>query len=82
MPGNPGQPYQNYVPVHTVDNSGAAAMGLVLGILRVIFGIFIPILGIILACLGFSRARMGAGSSRVPLKTKIEHFTQKRNKIS
>lgn len=61
---NPGRPYQNFVPVHTVDNSGAATMGLVLGIFSVILGIFIPILGIILACLGFSRARMGAGSSK------------------
>lgn len=64
MPANQGQPYQNYVPVHTVDNSGAATMGLVLGILSVGFAFFIPIVGILLACLGFARARMGAGSSK------------------
>lgn len=62
-PGS-GQPMPNVVPVHTVDNSGAATMGLVFGIMSVVLGIFIPILGIILACLGFSRARMGAGSSK------------------
>lgn len=64
MQSDPTQPYQNCVPVHTVDNSGAATMGLVFGIMSVVLGIFIPILGIILACLGFSRARMGAGSSK------------------
>lgn len=64
MPANQGQPYQNYVPVHTVDNSGAATMGLVLGILSVGFAFFIPIVGILLASLGFARARMGAGSSK------------------
>ena len=64
MPADPTQSYQNCVPVHTVDNSGAATMGLVFGIMSVVLGIFIPILGIILACLGFSRARMGVGSSK------------------
>lgn len=69
MPGqgtvpNQGQPYQNVIPVHTVDNSGAATMGLVFGILSLIFAFLIPIVGIILACLGFSRARMGAGSRK------------------
>ena len=63
-PGSPGQPYQNTVPVHTVDNSGAATMGLVFGILSVVFAFIIPLVGIILACLGFSRARMGAGSRK------------------
>lgn len=63
-PGSPGQPYQNTVPVHTVDNSGVATMGLVFGILSVVFAFIIPLVGIILACLGFSRARMGAGSRK------------------
>ncbi len=63
-PGSPGQPYQNTVPVHTVDNSGAATMGLIFGILSVVFAFIIPLVGIILACLGFSRARMGAGSRK------------------
>lgn len=64
MPGNPGQPYQNVVPVHTVDNSGAATMGLVFGILSIVFAFLVPIVSILLACLGFSRARMGAGSRK------------------
>ena len=54
----------NVVPVHTVDNSGAATMGLVFGIFSLIFAFLIPLVSILLACLGFSRARMGAGSSK------------------
>ena len=64
MPGNPGQPYQNVVPVHTVDNSGAATMGLLFGILSIVFAFLVPIVSILLACLGYSRARMGAGSRK------------------
>ena len=69
MPGNPGgmpgqQGMPNVVPVHTVDNSGAAAMGLVFGILSIVFAFLVPLVSILLACLGFSRARMGAGSRR------------------
>ena len=64
MQGNPGQPNHNKLTVHTVDNSGAATMGLVFGILSVVFAFIIPLVGIILACLGFSRARMGAGSRK------------------
>lgn len=64
MPVNQGYPYQNVIPVHTVDNSGAATMGLVFGILSLIFAFLIPIVSIILACLGFSRARMGAASRK------------------
>ena len=60
----PGQPMPNVVPVHTVDNSNAATMGLVFGIFSLIFAFLIPLVSIILACLGFSRARMGAGSSK------------------
>ncbi len=59
-----GQPMPNVVPVHTVDNSGAATMGLVFGIFSLIFAFLIPLVSILLACLGFSRARMGAGSSK------------------
>lgn len=62
--GMPGQPAPNVVPVHTVDNSGAATMGLVFGIFSLIFAFLIPLVSILLACLGFSRARMGAGSSK------------------
>lgn len=51
------------IPVRTVDNSGAATMSLVFGILSIFVGLLIPLAGIILACIGFSRARMGSGSS-------------------
>ena len=63
MPG--GYP----VPVQTVDNSGAATMALVLGILASILGFVIPIVGILLGCIGFSRGRMGAGSSKAGMAT-------------
>ena len=36
----PGQPMPNVVPVHTVDNSNAATMGLVFGIFSLIFAFF------------------------------------------
>lgn len=62
-----GQPMPNVVPVHTVDNSNAATMGLIFGIFSLIFAFLIPLVSIILACLGFSRARMGAGSSKAGL---------------
>ena len=51
------------VPVKTVDNTGAATAGLVLGILSVLF-VWSPIISIILAAVGISRARMGIGSSK------------------
>lgn len=60
--GDAGQ-QPRIIPVQTVDNTGAATMALVFGILGVGFSIFIPLVGIILGILGFSRARMGAGSS-------------------
>ena len=54
---------QTSIPVHTVDNTGAATAGLVLGILSVLF-VWSPIISIVLAALGMSRARMGLGSSK------------------
>lgn len=63
----PGQPVPGVVPVHTVDNSNAATMGLVFGIFSLIFAFLIPLVSIILACLGYSRARMGAGSRKAGL---------------
>lgn len=60
--GASGQP--RIIPVQTVDNTGAATMSLVFGIIGVGFSPFIPLVGIILGILGFSRARMGAGSSK------------------
>lgn len=52
------------IPVQTVDNSSAATMALVFGIISVILGFIWPIGGIIAAVLGYSRARMGSGSSK------------------
>ncbi|MCI9271961.1 MAG: hypothetical protein HFH11_12640 [Dorea sp.] len=52
------------IPVQTLDNTGAANLALVFGILAIVVGYFIPIIGILLGCLGFSRARMGGGSSK------------------
>lgn len=62
-----GQLDMNGMPtftVQTVDNSKAATMALVFGILSIVSGIFIPLIGIIFSCLGFSRGRMGSGSSK------------------
>lgn len=58
-----GEPVQRTVPVHTVDNTGAANRAFLFGILSIIGGLLIPLLGLILACVGFSSARMGMGSS-------------------
>ena len=51
------------VPVRTVDNTSAATMALVFGILSIVTGFLIPIVGIILSVVGLSRVRMGKGSS-------------------
>ena len=52
------------IPVQTVDNSSAATMALVFGIISVILGFIWPLGAIIFAVLGYSRARMGSGSSK------------------
>ena len=59
--GANGQPKPQ--PVKTVDNSGAATMALVLGILAFGVSFLSPFISIILAVLGYSRARMGMKSS-------------------
>ena len=51
------------IPVQTVDNSGAATLALVFGIISIILALLFPLGGIILAALGFTRARLGSGSS-------------------
>ena len=51
------------VPVKTVDNSSAATMALVFGILAFGVSFLSPLISIILAILGYSRARMGMKSS-------------------
>lgn len=65
QPGMQGQPFPQSqpIPVRTVDNTGAATMALVFGILSVVT-VFIPVVALLLGCLGFSRARMGMGSSK------------------
>lgn len=62
--GNYGQPNPQPIPVRTTDNTGAATIALVLGILSVALGIFVPLLGIILGIIGITQARMGSGSSK------------------
>ena len=52
------------IPVQTVDNSGAATLALVFGIISIILALLFPLGGIILAALGFTRARLGSGSSK------------------
>lgn len=51
------------VHVQTVDNHSAATMGLVLGILSIVF-CWLPLIAIILGCIGYSRARLGMCSSK------------------
>lgn len=55
------------VGVTTVDNTGAATMALVMGILSVVLALFMPLLGVLFAVLGFNRARLGMGSSKAGL---------------
>lgn len=57
-----GQPKPQSVPVKTVDNSSAATMALVFGILAFGVSFLSPLISIILAVLGYSRARMGMNS--------------------
>ena len=57
----------NSITVKTVDNTSAATMALVFGILALITGFISPIVCIIFGALGFSRARMGSGSSKAGL---------------
>ena len=59
-----GQESGAAIPVQTVDNSGAATMALVFGIISVILAFIWPLGAIICAVLGYSRARMGSGSSK------------------
>lgn len=59
-----GGPQPTVIPVQTVDNTGAATMALVFGILSVILALALPFGGIILSVLGFTRARLGSGSSK------------------
>ena len=62
--GNYGQPNPQPIPVRTTDNTGAATIALVLGILSVALGFFMPLFGVILGIIGVTQARMGSGSSK------------------
>ncbi len=57
------QPGPQPIPVRTVDNTSAATMALVFGILSIVAGLLIPIAGLVLGVVGLSRVRMGKGSS-------------------
>ena len=63
MNGANGQPKSQPVPVKTVDNSSAATMALVFGILAFGISFLSPLISIILAILGYSRARIGMQSA-------------------
>ncbi|MCI8640040.1 MAG: DUF4190 domain-containing protein [Coprococcus sp.] len=62
--GPMGLPTGQPIPVRTVDNTSAANMALVFGILSLVSAFLIPIVSILLGCVGFGRARMGSGSSQ------------------
>ena len=61
--GPMGLPTGQPIPVRTVDNTAAANMALLFGILSLVFAFLVPIVSILLGCVGFGRARMGSGSS-------------------
>ena len=63
MNGANGQPKPQPVPVKTMDNSSAATMALVFGILAFGVSFLSPLISIILAILGYSRARIGTQSA-------------------
>lgn len=74
MPDQPaydmnGQPVPQAVPVQTVDNSSAATLALVFGIISVVMAFIIPIVSIIFGTLGVNRARLGGGSSKAGVAT-------------
>lgn len=54
----------NTVPVTTVNNTSAATMALVFGILGCIAGFLIPLLGLCGGVLAVMRARLGMGSTK------------------
>ena len=63
MNGANGQSKPQPVQVKTVDNSSAATMALVFGILAFGISFLSPLISIILAILGYSRARIGMQSA-------------------
>ena len=63
MNGENGQSKPQPVQVKTVDNSSAATMALVFGILAFGISFLSPLISIILAILGYSRARIGMQSA-------------------
>lgn len=74
MPNQPaydmnGQPIPQAVPVQTVDNSSAATLALVFGIISLITAFILPLISIIFGTLGANRARLGGGSSKAGMAT-------------
>lgn len=61
--GSDGALTSQAIQVRTVDNSGAATMALIFGIISIPASLFIPLVGLICACVGYSQGRMGSGSS-------------------
>lgn len=51
------------IQVATVNNTKAATLSLVFGIIALVLALIWPLFGIIFACLGFMQARLGAGST-------------------
>lgn len=74
MPNQPvydmnGQPVPQAVPVQTVDNSSAATLALVFGIISLVMAFIWPLVSIIFGTLGANRARLGGGSSKAGMAT-------------
>lgn len=57
------QPAVQPIQVATVNNTNAATLAMLFGILALVLAFVSPIFSIICACLGFAQARMGAGST-------------------
>lgn len=64
-----GQPVPLAVPVQTVDNSSAATLALVFGIISLVLAFIWPIFSILFGTLGVNRARLGGGSSKAGMAT-------------
>ena len=66
---NPEKPSEapRTITVKTVDNTGAATVSLVLGILSIVIGLFWALIGVILGIIGIAQAKMGSGSSKAGL---------------
>ena len=59
-----GQPVPQVIPVQTVDNTSAASLALIFGIICLALAFLSPLFSVLFATLGFNKARMGGGSSK------------------